>query len=222
MDWQITEVTHLKNTKVTPPTPGSPSFYQWRPHPWHGIPAGHNPPTFVNAYIEITPSDGIKYEIDKETGYLKVDRPQLSSSLPPALYGFVPRTYCDERVRKLSKKGTRGDRDPLDICVLSERQILRSEVLVPARVIGGLRVIDRGEADDKIVAVLESDPYWSGVKDISDLSQVLRQRLEHYFLTYKLFPGQAPVIELEETYGLEKAKAVIQAALEDYSASFGH
>src|SRR4051812_18577431 len=123
-----------------PKKSGKHLFSQWRPHPWHGISTGKNPPVHVNAYIEITPFDGIKYEIDKETGYLKVDRPQLTSSLPPALYGFVPRTYCADKVRALSQSAIRGDGDPLDIMVLSERPINRSEVLVPTRVIGGFRM----------------------------------------------------------------------------------
>lgn len=195
-------------------------FHQWRPHPWHGISAGKQPPVLVNAYIEITPFDGVKYEIDKETGYLKVDRPQLTSSLPPALYGFIPRTFSDVNVAALSTKGKKGDHDPLDICVLSERPINRTEVLVPARIIGGLRMLDRGEVDDKILAVVESDQYWNGVQDISDLSPVLLRRLQHYFLTYKMIPGQGVVMELETVYGLEEAKQVVKAAQADYLAAF--
>ena len=107
-----------------------PPFYRWRPHPWHGLETGPNPPSLVHAYIEITPFDLMKYEIDKTTGYLRVDRPQRSSSMPPALYGFIPRTYCDARVAKLSINAERGDGDPLDICVLSERPINRAEVIV--------------------------------------------------------------------------------------------
>lgn len=195
-----------------------PTFSQWRPHPWHGLAAGKNPPEFVTAYIEITAQDGIKYEIDKDSGYLKVDRPQLSSSLPPALYGFIPQTYCGDAVGKLAGPQVRGDGDPLDICVLSERIITRSDILVPTRVIGGFKMIDRGEADDKIIAVLEMDPYWDDVKELADLSPVLQQRLQHYFLTYKLLPGQTPVVQIDETYGLEAAKQVIKAAMQDYQA----
>src|SRR3954463_15272102 len=128
-----------------------PPFYRWRPHPWHGLETGPNPPQVVNAYIEITPFDLMKYEIDKVTGYLRVDRPQRSSAQPPSLYGFVPRTYCAERVRKLAPGATRGDGDPLDICVLSERSITRNEIIVRCRVIGGFQMIDSDEADDKIL-----------------------------------------------------------------------
>lgn len=196
------------------------NFQKYRPHPWHGISPGKEPPTLVNAYIEITPIDGIKYEIDKETGYLKVDRPQVNSSLPPALYGFIPQTYCNELVGSISSKGLRGDKDPLDICVFSERPITRSEVLVPTRVIGGLRVVDKGEADDKIIGVLENDPYWLNVTDIRQLSPVILQRLQHYFLTYKLKPNQQSEVVIDETYGLESARKVIEAALKDYKNEF--
>src|SRR5690554_2246311 len=115
--------------------PFPPPFYRWRPHPWHGLSVGPDSPRLVHAYIEITPFDSVKYEIDKETGYLRVDRPQRSSSQPPTLYGFIPRTYCGPRVAAMSDKATVGDKDPLDICVLSERPITRAEVLVNAKVI---------------------------------------------------------------------------------------
>ena len=197
------------------------AFRQYRPHPWHGISPGPALPTLVTAYIEITPIDGIKYEIDKETGYLKVDRPQLTSSLPPALYGFIPQTYCHARVGNISGKKLKGDGDPLDICVFSERTIGRSDVLVPARVIGGFRMVDKGEADDKIIAVLENDPYCSKILDIENLHPMILQRLQHYFLTYKLVPNQAPAVVIDETYGLEAAQKVILASREDYKEHFG-
>lgn len=196
------------------------SFDVFRPHPWHGIETGKNPPHLVNAYIEISPSDGIKYEIDKVSGYLIVDRPQLTSSLPPALYGFIPRTYSSTHVAALSKTAENGDHDPLDICVLSERQITKSEIIVPARVVGGLRLIDRDEADDKIIAVLESDPYFQDVLDIKDLSDVYLSRLVHYFLTYKLKPGEAPKTKIEKQYGRLEAEKVITAAIKDYKENF--
>jgi len=94
-------------------------FYKWRPHPWHGLDPGTESPEIVNAYIEITPFDFIKYEVEKSTGYLKVDRPHRTSSQPPSLYGFIPKTYCGERVRALSPNSKKGDGDPLDICIIS-------------------------------------------------------------------------------------------------------
>lgn len=111
-------------------------FYEFRPHPWHGLQTGPNPPEIVNAYIEITPFDLIKYEVDKISGYLKADRPQRTSSQPPALYGFIPKTFCGETFRKLSPSAIRGDGDPLDICVISERPISKSEIILRARPIG--------------------------------------------------------------------------------------
>lgn len=175
----------------------------------------------VNVFIEITPFDLIKYEVDKATGYLKVDRPQRTSSQPPALYGFVPQTYCAEQVTRLSPVASRGDGDPLDICVLSERPISKSEILVAARVIGGLQLIDRGEADDKIVAVLQGDYVWGEANDIADVPPVLIERLEHYFSTYKLVPGEGAHIRVAGTYGHEHAHAVVEAAMEDYRVHFG-
>ena len=197
------------------------NFSRWRPHPWHGLDLGEDSPRIVNAYIEITPFDVIKYEIDKVSGYLRVDRPQRSSSHPPALYGFVPKTYCGARIAKLAPGCERGDGDPLDICVVSERPIERSEVLLRARVIGGLKLIDRGEADDKIIGVLEGDYVWDHVKDISQLAPVLVERLEHYFSTYKWVPGEPNKLHISGKYGYEHAKAVIEAAREDYLESFG-
>jgi len=196
-------------------------FYRWRPHPWHGLEVGREPPYLVQAYIEITPFDTVKYEIDKKTGYMRVDRPQRTSSQPPTLYGFIPRTFCGQRVGDLIPEAKRGDGDPLDICVFSERPITRSEVVLNVRVIGGLQMIDNEEADDKIVAVLENDPLWSDVKDISKLSDNLAERLRHYFLTYKLMPGEKSHTHIEKIYGHEHAAAVVKASIEDYIDEFG-
>lgn len=198
-----------------------PPFYRWRPHPWHGLEVGKNPPHIVHAYIEITPFDLIKYEVDKTTGYLRVDRPQRTSSTPPALYGFIPRTYCDRHVAALSSKAERGDGDPLDICVLSERPINRSEVILNARVVGGLDVNDGGEADDKIIAVLENDNVWGKADSINDLPPILIERLRHYFATYKMVPGQPSELHVERTYDRDHALAVIEAAMRDYQEEYG-
>lgn len=196
-------------------------FYRWRPHPWHGLETGKNPPQLVHAYIELTPFDLVKYEIDKTTGYIIVDRPQRTSSQPPALYGFIPRTYCGERVAKLAPKSKRGDGDPLDICVLSERQINRTEIIVNARVVGGLQMIDYDEADDKIIAVLENDHVWGDAQDLSDLPQIMVERLRHYFATYKLIPGAESNISIDLIYGRDHALQVVEAALEDYEHEYG-
>ena len=177
---------------------------------------GREPPLYLNAYIEITPFDLMKYEVDKVTGYLRVDRPQRTSSNPPALYGLVPRTYCGAAVAALCPSAEHADGDPLDICVISERPIARAEVIVPARVLGGIQLLDRGEADDKIVAVLEGDFVWKNAREIEDLPSILVERLQHYFATYKLVPGTEAEIRLQRTYGVEHASRVIEASISDY------
>ena len=196
-------------------------FYRWRPHPWHGLEAGPNPPHIVHAYIEISPYDLVKYEVDKETGYLRVDRPQRSSSQPPTLYGFIPRTYCGERIRRLSPQSTAGDGDPLDICVISERPINKSEIILNARVVGGIQMIDGGEADDKIIGVLYNDNFWEKANDLSDLPAVLIDRLQHYFSTYKLIAGKEKSTYIAEIYNAERAFEVVNASLKDYEDIYG-
>ncbi len=198
------------------------AFNRWRPHPWHGLAVGPEPPRLVHAYIEITPFDLIKYEVDKTTGYLRVDRPQRTSSQPPALYGFIPRTYCGNRVKSLSEKAERGDGDPLDICVVSERPINRSEVILNTRVLGGLRMIDHGEADDKIIGVLANDLFWSKAKELSDLPEVLIERIHHYFSTYKLVPGEESKTYIQCVYGYADALKVVEASMADYEDEFGN
>jgi inorganic pyrophosphatase len=207
--------------------PARPSS-QLAAHPWHGVSPGKHAPQLVNCYIEIVPTDAVKYELDKETGILKVDRPQLFSNVIPSLYGFIPRTWCGDLLarrceEKTGKTGLVGDGDPLDICVLTEKTITHSGILVEAMPIGGLRMIDRGEADDKIIAVMKGDAVYGGVKDISELPQLLRDRMRHYFLTYKQLPddkGTPRLIEIAEVYGLAEAYEVINRTREDYDAAF--
>lgn len=196
-------------------------FYRWRPHPWHGLEAGDQIPRLVNAFIEITPFDSVKYELDKTTGYVRVDRPQRTSAQPPNLYGFIPRTYCGRRVGELSPKSKIGDGDPLDICVLSERPISRGEIILRAKVVGGLQMIDDGQADDKIIAVLDNDNIWGHAECLSDIPDVIVERLRHYFSTYKQIFGQEHTTTIEEIYDVEHAFKVINASLEDYIDEFG-
>lgn len=196
-------------------------FYRWRPHPWHGLDVGPDPPRVVHAYIETCPFDLVKYEVDKGTGYMRVDRPQRTSSQHPTLYGFIPRTFCGTRVLALMPGAQRGDRDPLDICVLSERPIARAEVILNACVVGGLPMLDRGEADDKIIAVLENDPLWGQVDDLPDLPAALIDRLKHYFLTYKLAPADPAEVSIGEAYRRDHAELVVRAAIDDYNEEFG-
>ena len=119
-------------------------------HPWHGVSVGEEAPNLVNTYIETVPSDTVKYEIDKISGFLKVNRPQKYSSICPTLYGFIPQTYCSESVAQLSQDRTgrnsvTGDGDPLDICVLTEKVISHGNIIVRAIPIGGFRMIDQGK-----------------------------------------------------------------------------
>lgn len=198
-----------------------PPFYRFRPHPWHGLETGADAPRVVNAYIEITPFDSIKYEIDKATGYLRVDRPQRGAAMPPTLYGFIPRTYCAARVASQSAPGIqRADGDPLDICVISERPITRSEILLNARIIGGIQMIDNGEADDKIVAVLENDWFWGSAENIDAVPKAIIERLTHYFSTYKLMPGTENRARVAGVYDRTHAWRVVEAAMSDYAESY--
>ena len=180
-------------------------FSAYRRHPWHGlepIPEGVEP-GIVRAYIEMLPSDTVKYELDKSTGFLVVDRPQRTTATPPALYGFIPRTYCAEEVAARCAHADVADGDPLDICIFSERLITRADILLNARVVGGIQMIDEGEADDKIIAVLEGDNIWGEVNDIKDLPPIKTERLQHYFSTYKMIPGKNVEIRVDGVYGRE-------------------
>lgn len=205
---------------------GKYARYLFRHHPWHGMDMGKNAPTVVNAYVEITPADTVKYEIDKQTGFLKVDRPQAFSSQCPTLYGFIPRTYCGPRVaeffaRKMKMDKVNGDSDPLDICILSERPIFKSDIMVEAKPIGGLRMLDNGEADDKIIAVLRADPVYGNMTGIEDCPHNLIDRLRHYFLTYKDFPSvNLGRTEIAHTYGRDEAFEVISLSRQDYEEKF--
>ena len=217
----ITTMPPKRRPQPAPAPPAAPAaINHFRPHPWHGLDVGPEPPALLNAYIEITPFDLMKYEVDKVSGYLRVDRPQRSSAQHPSLYGFVPRTYCGDRVSRLAPGAVRGDGDPLDICVLSERAITRNEIIVRARVIGGLQMVDRGEADDKIISVLDNDYVWGEARDLRDLPSVLVERLQHYFLTYRLVPGEKPLVSIAKVYGRAHAVKVVQAAMDDYVDTF--
>jgi len=194
-------------------------------HPWHGIPMGENAPDLVTAFIEIVPTDTVKYEIDKQTGYLKIDRPQKYSNIVPALYGFIPKTYCADKIAALARERsgrdvTEGDGDALDIIVLCEKIISHGDIMCQAKPIGGIRLIDGGEADDKIIAVLKGDEVYGAYSDISELPQGIVERLKHYFLTYKNLPGEKAHIEITNVYGHEEAHEVIMTSVEDYKDSF--
>ncbi|MBV9928227.1 MAG: inorganic pyrophosphatase [Acidobacteria bacterium] len=197
-------------------------------HPWHGIPPCKGSPEVVNVYVEIVPTDAVKYELDKASGHLRVDRPQRFSSFPPTLYGFIPQTFCGDRVGELCREYTggeraiRGDGDPMDICVLTERPAAHANFLVRAVPIGGLRMVDGDEADDKIIAVLENDVAYGHIDDITKAPKGLVERLQHYFLTYKQLPQESPRrVEIADVYDREAALKTIRASIEDYRERYG-
>lgn len=218
----------------------------YRAHPWHGVspcdlpaeidldgPQGlySLPPGAFNrvtVFIEMVPTDTVKYEVDKASGLLRLDRPQKYSSLCPAPYGFIPQTYCGERVGRFAARRTgrtqpiRGDGDPLDICVLTERPINHGGLLLSARPIGGYRMFDGDEADDKILAVLTADPTYGELQRISQCPAGLVDRLRHYFLSYKNMPGMGDrrPVEITDIYEEDEAREIIRLSLLDYRDSF--
>jgi len=199
---------------------------RYKSHPWHGISFGKEAPEIVTCFIEIVPTDTVKYEVDKLSGYLRIDRPQKYSNVIPALYGFIPQTYCGSLVAEVSRNALdrqdiEGDGDPIDICVLTEKDITHGDILVKARPIGGFRLIDGNQADDKLIAVMHDDAVYGDYKDISDIPYIVLDRLRHYFMTYKDIPGtETPRCELTDTYGVEEAKMVIERSVQDYKNRF--
>jgi inorganic pyrophosphatase len=156
-----------------------------------------------------------------------VDRPQLYSNIVPALYGFIPKTLCDTEVAKFcmektGKENISGDQDPMDILVLEEKNITNGGILVQAIPIGGLRMIDRNEADDKIIAVMKDDAVYGKYKELGELSESIVNRLKHYFLTYKDMPGsiEKRKVEIASVYGREEALEVIRRSADDYNNRF--
>jgi inorganic pyrophosphatase len=198
----------------------------YKAHPWHGVSPGAEAPAVLQCFVEVVPSDTVKYEIDKVSGYLKLDRPQKYSSVCPALYGFVPQTLCADRVAAFSSQRTgrdvKGDGDPLDICILTDRPIQHGNLLVDCIPIGGLRMVDQDEADDKIVAVLRNDASYGCLADIEEVARPIIDRLRHYFVTYKQSPdSDTPTCEITHVYGREEAHEVIVRSLADYKEQFG-
>ena len=202
----------------------------FKPHPWHGIqsrPKGEE--SLVDAYIEIVPTDRVKYEIDKDTGYLMVDRPQKFSNIIPSLYGFIPQTYSGEKLaeytrKKIGRPELVGDGDPLDLCVLTEKPITHGDMILKAVPIGGFRMIDGGEVDDKIIAVLKDDPIYSNWADVSSCPESIIDSLRHYFLTYKEIPGatgKKAKIEITDVYDAKEALEIISLSEQDYTDSYG-
>lgn len=195
----------------------------YRAHPWHGIPLGAQAPEIVNCYIEMVPADAVKYEMDKDIGILKLDRPHKYSSRIPTPYGFIPRTYAGKRVaeytsQKMGNRSIAGDGDALDVCILTESTIVHGDMILRAIPIGGFCLLDGNEADDKIIAVLEGDFIYGKMQDISECPDKVIERLRHYFLTYKDAPerGSNSKIQIDHIYGRQEAIEVIKRGYQDY------
>lgn len=171
---------------------------------WHDISLGDEAPDVLNAIIEIPKGSNVKYEIDKDTGLISVDRFLHSAVYYPGDYGFFPRTYCD-------------DGDPLDVLIITNIPILPG-TLVRVRPIGLLKMIDGGEEDDKIIAVYNDDPRFSDIKDIKQLSQHISKEIKHFFATYKALENKE--VEVKDVQGLKEAKASIKHSIALYDKNF--
>jgi inorganic pyrophosphatase len=171
-------------------------------NPWHKVGVGKNAPDYVNGIIEIPKNTRAKYELDKESGLLIMDRVIYSSMYYPANYGFIPKTYCD-------------DNDPLDILVLSQIAVVPM-CIVSAKVIGVMRMIDNGELDDKIIAMAENDMSVSHIDDISELPEHFLKELKNFFEDYKKLENKEVVIE--EFQDAKTAKEIILQSMKDYDA----
>jgi inorganic pyrophosphatase len=173
-------------------------------HPWHEVSIGNNPPEFVNALIEIPRGSKAKYEIDKESGLIKLDRVIYASMFYPLNYGFIPQTLGE-------------DRDPLDIVVLTQVSVVPL-CIIPAKVIGVMQMVDRGEADDKIIAVAEQDPSVNNINDIQDIPDYLRAELTHFFENYKTLENKKVVID--QFLNKNKAMEIIKSSIDFYRKSY--
>ena len=174
-------------------------------NPWHNVEVGERQPDIVNAIIEIPKGSRAKYEIDKPTGMLKLDRVLFSSFHYPTNYGFIPRSLGD-------------DGDPLDILVLSQVSV-EPLCLVSAKVIGVMRMIDQGKGDDKIIAVAERDMSVSHIESLEGLPQHFQSELRHFFEEYTKLESKTVLVD--EFQDAATAKEIIAEALSNYLRHFG-
>ncbi|MBI9035711.1 MAG: inorganic pyrophosphatase [Bacteroidales bacterium] len=198
---------------------------RYKSHPWHGVEIGENAPEVITTFVEMVPTDTVKYEVDKVTGYLKLDRPQKYSNVIPALYGFIPQTFSGATTaefccEKTGREDIQGDKDPLDICILTEKTISHGDILVQAIPVGGFRMIDGNESDDKIIAVMKDDFLYGNIRNIEDVPSTVIDRLMHYFLTYKDLPGKKADVEITHTFGIDEAHEIIRRSMDDYRLKF--
>ncbi|MCH2215937.1 MAG: inorganic diphosphatase [Flavobacteriales bacterium] len=173
-------------------------------HPWHDVSPGEQCPDVVKGIIEIPKNCRAKYELDKDSGMLILDRVLYSSINYPANYGFIPQTYCD-------------DGDPLDILVISQIDIVPM-CLVEAKVLGVMRMLDEGEMDDKIIAVAANDMSVNHMNDITDLPPHLTKELRSFFEDYKKLENKSVLVE--DFQDREVAREVIEQSITDYTLRF--
>ncbi|MBO6794982.1 MAG: inorganic diphosphatase [Balneolaceae bacterium] len=169
-------------------------------NPWHSVSTGKNAPEVVNGIIEIPKASRAKYELDKDSGMLKMDRVLYSSVYYPANYGFIPQTYCD-------------DKDPLDILILSQVTVVPM-CIVSARVIGVMRMVDHGEMDDKIIAIAENDMSVEHIDDISELPNHFIRELRSFFEDYKKLEHKEVIVE--DFQNASVAREIVQQSILDY------
>ena len=169
-------------------------------NPWHKVTVGSNAPNIVNGIIEIPKNTRAKYELDKDSGLLVLDRVLYASIYYPANYGFIPRTYCD-------------DKDPLDIVIFSQIAVVPL-CIVSAKVIGVMRMLDGGELDDKIIAVAEHDMSVNHINDISEIPPHFLAELRNFFEDYKKLENKT--VEVEEFQNAEVAREIILQSMKDY------
>jgi inorganic pyrophosphatase len=174
-------------------------------NPWHQVHPGDNIPEYVNGIIEIPKGSRAKYELDKESGLLKLDRVLYSSVYYPANYGFIPKTYCD-------------DKDPLDILVISQIDLVPM-CLVEAKIIGVMRMLDNNEADDKLIAVAAGDPSVNHISDISELPNHFISEIRHFFEEYKRLENKTVVVE--DFLDKQMAMQILEESFVLYDKTFG-
>jgi inorganic pyrophosphatase len=170
-------------------------------NPWHYIDIGDKAPQILKCIIEIPKGSKAKYELDKETGYLKLDRVLFSAVHYPANYGFIPKTYCD-------------DKDPLDILVISSIDLVPL-CIVDAKVIGVMRMLDEGQHDDKIIAVANNDMSVNYIDDINELPPHTVVELRRFFEDYKKLENKHVVVN--HLLGKEKAFEIVNDSISLYS-----